>query len=345
MLPSPPPTPAAARKTRCGVLVTNLGTPAAPTAGALRPYLRQFLLDPRVIEPPPARWLWRLILDGIILRVRPRRSARLYGNIWTAEGSPLLVITRRQTMALERELERRLGMPVPVRLGMRYGEPAIAEGLAELAGLGCERVLVFPLYPQYSSPTTGSTFDAVAAALTRTRRVPGLRFIDNYHADARYIDALAASVRGYWAAHGRGKQLLISFHGVPLRYITAGDPYRAQCLETARLLAQRLELKADEWQVCFQSRFGKEPWLEPYADEVFAELGRRQTPRLDILNPGFSADCLETLEELAITGREQFQEAGGGEFHYIAALNDRPEHIEALAAIAARQLAGWVEPD
>jgi ferrochelatase len=327
-----------------GVLLTNVGTPDAPNAPALRRYLRQFLADPRVIEPPPARWLWKLILEGIILRTRPAKSAALYRNIWTDEGSPLLSIVRRQAELLQARLRERFGGPIHVAAGMGYGRPAIAEALRDLRARSCRRILVFPGFPQYSGPATGSTFDAVAAELTGWRWVPELRFNTHYHDHPAYIAALAASVREYWAAHGEPARLMLSFHGLPLRYIQGGDPYHCQCLKTARLLTEALALPADRHRVCFQSRFGKEPWLQPYTDKTLEEWAREGVGRVDTICPPFSADCLETLEEMNITNRELFEAAGGGEYHYIPALNERPDHIAALADIAAERMQGWLTP-
>jgi ferrochelatase len=328
-----------------GVLLTNVGTPDAPTAPALRRYLRQFLWDPRVIEPPPARWVWKLILEGIILRVRPAKSAALYRNVWTDEGSPLLKILRRQAEAMQARLRGVFGEPLHVAIGMGYGSPSIAHGLGELRDKSCRRILILPAFPQYSGATTGSTFDAVAGELSRWRWVPELRFNTHYHDHPGYIAALAASVREYWAANGRPARLLISFHGMPLRYIQGGDPYHCHCMKTARLLNEALGLTGDEAQVCFQSRFGKEPWLQPYTDETLRKWAREGVGRVDTLCPAFSADCLETLEEMNMTNRELFEHAGGKEYHYIPALNERADHIEALADVAARQMQGWLTPN
>jgi protoporphyrin/coproporphyrin ferrochelatase len=326
-----------------GVLVTNLGTPDAPTASALRRYLRQFLWDPRVVEIP--RPLWWLILNGIVLNTRPRRSARLYEKVWTDEGSPLLAISRRQAAGIAGRLSDRLAGPVHVELAMRYGQPSIESGLRRLRDAGARRILVLPLYPQYSGSTGGSTFDAVSQVLRGWRWVPDLRFISDYHADPGYLDALADSIRSYWEARGRGDRLLMSFHGVPKRYLLAGDPYHCQCHATGRLLAGRLGLEDGEWLVTFQSRFGKAEWLQPYTDKTVERLGREGLGRLDVVCPGFSADCLETIEEIGGENREIFETAGGGAFHYIPALNDNPDHLDALADLAMRHLHGWPEAD
>jgi ferrochelatase len=319
-----------------GILLTNLGTPDAPTAPALRRYLAEFLWDRRVVDVP--RPLWWLILHGIILRIRPARSARLYRKVWTADGSPLLLIARRQQALLQQVLEAQWPGRTRVALGMRYGNPSIAAALTELRAAGVQQVLVLPLYPQNSCSTTASTFDAVADALRATRDVPSVRFVADYHADAAYIDALAASVREVRQVGAPAQRLLFSFHGTPERYRTEGDPYHQQCLTTARLTAERLGLNDDEWQVSFQSRFGREPWLQPYTDEVLQALPAQGISHVQVICPGFSADCLETLEEIAGENRELFLHAGGESFHYIPALNDRPDHIAALAGIVAREL-------
>jgi protoporphyrin/coproporphyrin ferrochelatase len=324
-----------------GVLLVNLGTPDAPTPSALRRYLAQFLWDPRVIEWP--RPLWWLILHGIILNIRPARSAKLYQKVWTEEGSPLLVISRQQARALQTELSKRFSGPVNVALAMRYGSPSIAAGLNELRRKGMRRLLVLPLYPQYSATTTGSTFDAVASELKTWRWLPEPRFVNHYAWDADYIEAIATRIRQHWAIHGRGERLLFSFHGIPKRCLLNGDPYHCECHQTARLVAQSLGLKEGSWQVCFQSRFGREEWLKPYTDDVLSDLAANGVKSVDICCPGFAADCLETLEEIAVQSRGLFIEAGGERLNYIPALNDMPEHIRALTAIVMRYTQGWPE--
>jgi ferrochelatase len=326
-----------------GVLLTNLGTPEAPTASAVRRYLAEFLSDPRVIEMP--RWLWRIILHGVILRVRPRRSAEAYHKVWTPEGSPLLVIARRQASALQAALTARLPGPVRVALGMSYGRPAIAEALEELRAAGSRRLLVLPLYPQYSATTTGSTFDAVASVLGTWRWLPELRFITHYHDDPGYVGALVASIREAWANAGEPERLLFSFHGLPRRYFEAGDPYHCMCQKTARLVAHGLDLPPERWAVSFQSRVGREEWLKPYTDHLLKEWGASGIKRVHVVCAGFSADCLETLEEIDQQNRGFFLEAGGEAFHYVPALNDRPDHIAALADLVTRHARGWPEAD
>lgn len=324
-----------------GVLITNLGTPDAPTPRALRRYLAEFLWDPRVVEIP--RSLWWLILHGVILRTRPRRSARLYEKIWTEAGSPLLVHSQRQAQALAALLHMRFAGPVEVALGMRYGNPSIEQGLLQLRAANAQRILVLPLYPQYSAAATASTFDAVSAVLQRWRWLPELRMVNHYHDDPGYITALAESIDAFWREHGRGDRLLFSFHGIPKRSLLAGDPYHCECHKTARLVAEALGLDDAAWQVTFQSRFGRAEWLQPYTSETLHMLPVRGIKRVDVVCPGFAADCLETLEEIEHENRAVFMQAGGAEYHYIPALNDRPAHIEALAELVARHTAEWSE--
>lgn len=326
-----------------GVLLANLGTPEAPTAKALRPYLRQFLSDPRVIELP--RLLWWVILNLFVLTRRPKESAKLYRSIWWDEGSPLLVIGRRQRDAVRAALERRVGGPVHVALGMRYGEPSIAAALRELCDAGCRRVLFFPLYPQYSATTTASTLDALMAELGRWRWIPELRTINGYHDEPAYVAALARSIREHWETRGREpERLLFSFHGIPLRYFLAGDPYHCLCHKTARLTAERLGLADERWEVAFQSRFGREEWLKPYTDKTVQAMAEAGVESLDVLSPAFSADCLETLEELDGLNRELWEEHGGDPegYGYVPCLNDRPDHVELLTDLVLRNLQGWV---
>jgi ferrochelatase len=325
-----------------GVLLTNLGTPDRPTASALRRYLRQFLSDPRVVELP--RPLWWLILNLFVLPFRPRRSARLYAKIWTSEGSPLLVITRRQAVALQDALRQSYGTPLHVALGMRYGAPSIARALRELRGKGCDRIVILPLYPQVASATVGSSFDAVAAELTGWRRMPALRFVAGYHDDPAYVGALAASITEAWQGERRPERILFSYHGIPKRTFLAGDPYHCACHATTRLVAERLGLPEGTALTTFQSRFGREEWLTPYTDQTLRELAASGVADVDVVCPGFAADCLETLEEIAMLNRDVFLAAGGNRYRYIAALNDRPAHIEALAGVCRRTLAGWAVP-
>ncbi len=322
-----------------GVLITNLGTPDAPTARALRRYLAEFLSDRRVVDLPRAVW-WP-ILHGIILRTRPARSAALYEKIWTEQGAPLRVISERQAMQLQERLKINHPGRVRVALGMRYGNPSLGAALRELRAAGAERLIVLPLYPQYSCSTTASTFDALAGELAQPRDLPAIRFIRDYHDHPGYLEALAASIKDAWEDSEPAERLLFSFHGTPLRYREEGDPYYRQSLATAEQVASRLSLPAERWQVVFQSRFGRESWLQPYADETLKALPGEGVRSVDVICPGFAADCLETLEEIAIANRELFLRAGGESYRYIPALNDRTDHIEALAEIIDRELCGW----
>ena len=323
---------------RTAVLLCNLGTPDAPTAPALRRYLAEFLGDHRVVEIPKP--LWWLILHGIILRVRPAKSAAKYASIWTPEGSPLKAWTARQAASLDAAL-RAAGHGITVRYAMRYGNPSIASQLDRLKAEGVTRVLILPAYPQYSGTTTASVFDAVYTWAARIRAIPELRFVNRYHDEGAYIDALAQRIEAHWAEHGRPDQLVMSFHGVPERTLHLGDPYHCECHKTGRLLAERLGLPADRFALCFQSRFGKAEWLQPYTAPTLHTWGSQGVRRVDVICPGFTADCLETLEEIAQEGRDDFLKAGGQEYHYIPALNEDDAWIHALADIAEQHLAGW----
>ncbi len=324
-----------------GVLLINLGTPEAPTPPAVRRYLCEMLSDPRVVEFP--RLLWWPILHGFILRLRPRRAAPAYRSIWTDEGSPLLVVTKRQAIALETSLRSALGTGVMVSAGMRYGNPSIKAALDRLRACGIRRLLVLPLYPQYSSVTTGSAFDAAAAVLKTWRSLPELRVITGYHGHEHYIAALADSIALAWRCRDPGRKLLFSFHGLPQTYHRNGDPYYSQCLETARLVADRLGLDGDRWLVAFQSRFGPREWLRPYTDHTLLEWARQGIDHVDVVCPGFAAECLETLEEIDLRYRKAYLDAGGRQLHYIPALNDGAGHIMMLARLVQRHIQGWPE--
>jgi len=327
---------------RTAVLLVNLGTPEAPTPAALRPYLKQFLSDPRVVEIPRA--VWWLILNGFILTTRPKASAEKYAAIWTPEGSPLRVHTEKQADLLLGYLGQQ-ARPAPlVTYAMRYGRPSIPEAIARLRQQHAERILVLPLYPQYSASTTATVFDAVFAELARMRNVPAIRTVRHYHDHPGYIAALAQNVRDYWMKSGRPDRLLMSFHGVPRFSLDKGDPYHCECQKTGRLLAEALDLKSDQYHVTFQSRFGRAEWLKPYTADTLADLGRLKVRRVDVICPGFVADCLETLEEIAMEGKTTFLERGGSEYHYIPALNERDDWIKALSKIALDNLQGWLEP-
>jgi ferrochelatase len=319
---------------RTAVLVVNLGTPDAATASAVRRFLAQFLHDHRVVEL--SRWLWCPLLHFVILPLRSGRVARNYAKVWMREGSPLLVHSQRLGRALQHALP-----DIEVAVAMRYGNPGIAAALRALEAEGVTRLLVLPLYPQYSASTTAAVFDAVTSELQRWRRVPELRFIADYHDDSGWLDALEARIRAHWDLHGRGSHLLVSFHGLPQRFERAGDPYPRQCEAGARALARRLELPDSEWTLAYQSRFGREKWLEPATDATLQALAHSGIDSVDVVCPGFAVDCLETLEEIAIQNAALFHEAGGAELRYISALNEEPGHVAALAGLARRHLQGW----
>jgi len=325
---------------RIGILLINLGTPTAPTAPALRTYLKEFLSDRRVVEIP--RILWWPILNGIILNTRPAKSAHKYASIWQAGGSPLKVHTEQLTKMLATELAGRSLVPVVVEYAMRYGQPSVESVLRSMKEQGCDRLLVLPLYPQYAASSTATALDAVWRSLLKTRNMPEIRTVRHYHDDPGYIAALKQSVEGHWAEHGRPDVLLMSFHGVPKRSLDLGDPYHCECLKTGRLLAEALGLEPEQYRVAFQSRFGKAEWLKPYTAATLEDLGRNKIGRVDAICPGFAADCLETLEEIAMEGKATFLNAGGGEFRYIPALNTRPTWVSALTDLTLTQLSGWL---
>ncbi|MFC4160994.1 ferrochelatase [Chitinimonas lacunae] len=328
---------------RTAILLINLGTPAAPTAAAVRPYLRQFLSDPRVIEIP--RPLWLPILYGAILTTRPAKSAAKYATIWGRDGSPLAVYTRNQAKLLQGYLGDRFKQPIRVDYAMRYGEPNIAARIMALKSEGCERLLVLPLYPQYAGSSTGSAMDAVYAAMQTLRNPPELRLIKHFHDHPAYIEALARRIETHWQRNRQGDHLLMSFHGVPRFTLSKGDPYHCECHKTARLLAERLGLPTTRYSVAFQSRFGRAEWLKPYTSAVLAELGKQKVGKLDVVCPGFISDCLETLEEIAIEGKADFLRHGGGDYRYIPALNAEPDAISALASVIVPHLGGWLDPN
>jgi ferrochelatase len=323
---------------RTAVLWCNLGSPEAPTAAAVRPFLAEFLSDPRVVEIPGV--LWQPLLHGLILRTRPAASAAKYARIWTGQGSPLTDWTFKQAAQLQDALTGR-GHKIVALPAMRYGQPSIAAQLEALKAGGIDRVLVLPAYPQYSGTTTASLADAAGAWSRTARRMLALRFVNDYHDDPGYIGALAATVQAHWQQHGQPDRLVLSFHGIPQRNVQRGDPYETQCRRTAMALIERLQWREDAWVTTFQSRFGRAKWLQPATDATLRELGRSGVGRVDVLCPGFPTDCLETLEEIAMEGRAAFIGSGGKEFHYIPALNDSPAWMDALAGIAERNLAGW----
>jgi len=326
-----------------GILLVNLGTPDAPTTQAVRRYLAEFLSDPRVVAIP--RFLWQIILHGIVLRTRPKRSAAAYQSIWTDEGSPLLTISKRQAAAIETNLRPRLKGKVSFALGMRYGNPSIASALAQLRRQNIQRLLVLPLYPQYSATTTASIFDAVTNELQRWRWIPEIRFIHRYHDEPAYIATLSESIRAFRQQAGAARKLLFSFHGIPRDYYEAGDPYPDECRATAQGVIETLGLSEDQWLISFQSRFGAQEWMKPYTNETLKAWGAEGVESVQVVCPAFAADCLETLEEVAEENREIFLHAGGKSYEYIPCLNDRPDHIAMLSDLIARHLGGWPESE
>lgn len=326
---------------KLGILLVNLGSPDAPTPSAVRRYLAQFLSDPRVIEAN--RFLWWFALHGIILRIRPSRAAKAYQKVWTDNGSPLVHISKLQTLAIQKKLETRFRGHVIADLAMTYGNPSIESGLQALRKAGARRLLILPLYPQYSATTTAAVFDEVTRVLQGWRWLPDFRMINHYHDHPKYIEALASSIKKQWQENDRGELLLFSFHGIPVRYINHGDPYFCHCQKTARLVADKLALNPDEWKVVFQSRFGREPWLEPYCSVTLQGLPQSGIKKVDVVCPGFAADCLETLEEIQLENKALFIEAGGETFNYIPCLNDSQEHIDTLCEVLTAHMFGWPE--
>ncbi len=316
---------------RPAVLLVNLGTPDAPTPAAVRRYLSEFLHDWRVVDLN--RWLWCPVLHGLILPRRAPKVARTYAAIWREDGSPLLALSRRLAEGLQAALPE-----ASVRLAMRYGNPSVPAVLRELHETGIGRLIVLPLYPQYSATTSASVFDAVTKELAGWRRVPALDFIADYHLDAGWVAAVADSIRAHRAAHGGGERLLFSFHGIPQRFADAGDPYPAQCRASAQAIAAALGLRDDQWRLAYQSRFGREPWLQPYTDRTLDALAREGVKRVDVVCPGFAVDCIETLEEIAVENADVFRRAGGEALGYIPCLNDDPAHVAALAALLKPRL-------
>ena len=326
---------------KTGILLVNLGTPDAPTAQAVRPYLKQFLGDPRVVEIP--RLVWWLILNGVILNVRPKKSAAKYASVWLKEGSPLRVYTERQASLLQGYLGERTSAPVVVDYAMTYGQPSIPDVLRKLKAQNCQRILVVPLFPQYAASSTAPVFDQVFGEMQRMRNMPAIRTIKHFHDHPGYIKSVAANINEYWMKHGRPEKLVMSFHGVPQYTLDKGDPYHCECHKTGRLVAEALGLTREQYTVSFQSRFGKAEWIKPYTTATLLELGKLKTRRVDVVCPGFVGDCLETLEEIAMEGKEDFQHAGGGEYHYIPCVNDRSDWIHALTDLVTENLQGWLQ--
>ena len=328
---------------KVGILLLNLGTPEAPTAKALRPYLKEFLSDPRVIEIPRAVW-WP-ILNMVILNTRPKKSAEKYASIWTPDGSPLMVHTRKQAKLLQGYLGERTRTPMVVDFAMRYGTPSVACAIEKMKAEDCDRILAIPLYPQYAASSTASALDAVFATLQTMRNQPALRTVKHFHDDPGYIAALAQNIHNYWMQNGRPDRLIMSFHGVPKFTLDKGDPYHCECQKTGRLLAEQLGLTSERYRITFQSRFGRAEWLQPYTQPTLEELGKKKVGRVDVVCPGFVADCLETLEEIAMECKTAFLSSGGKEFHYIPCLNENPQWIHALTDLALGNLQGWLAED
>ncbi|MDG1075020.1 MAG: ferrochelatase [Methylophilaceae bacterium] len=328
---------------KVGILLANLGTPDAPTAKALRPYLKQFLMDRRVVEIP--RLVWWLILNGIILVIRPKKSAEKYAQVWMKEGSPLMVHAQKQTQLLRDHLSQTIKSPFAVELGMSYGNPSMQSAIEKLKAQHCNKILVFPLYPQYAASSTAASLDAVWNSLLKMRNVPAIRTIKHYHDHPDYIQALATNIKQFWQVNGQPEKLIMSFHGVPKFHLMKGDMYHCECHKTGRLLAEALGLDRAQYQIAFQSRFGKQEWLKPYLASTLEALGEAKIKRIDVVCPGFSSDCLETLEEIAMEGKHIFQSHGGGDYHYIPALNESEPWIHAMTSIALENLQGWVSTE
>jgi len=325
---------------RIGILLINLGTPEAPTPGAVRTYLKEFLSDPRVVEIP--RILWWPILNLFVLNTRPKVSAQRYAQVWMSEGSPLRVHTERQTTLLRGYLgERANSLPLTVDYAMRYGKPSIPDKLQEMKALRCDRILLLPLYPQYSASATATAFDAAFRCFQDMRNQPAVRTVRGFHDHPGYIAALAQNVRDYWMKSQRPDVLVMSFHGVPRATLDKGDPYHCECQKTGRLIAEALGLKQERYRITFQSRFGRAEWLRPYTADVLVDLARQKAGRVDVICPGFVSDCLETLEEIAIEGKAIYLNAGGRDFHFIPCLNERNDWLHALADIITSNLVGW----
>lgn len=327
---------------KIGIILANLGTPKEPNPSALRKYLGQFLMDRRVVEIPRFIWCW--ILYFIILVFRPAASAKKYAQIWTSNGSPLLVNAQSQTKLLKKYLKVNYKQPIEVALGMSYGQPSMHKALNELKKKNCTKIILFPLYPQYAASSSASAMDSLWRLLLKTRNVPEIRTIRHYHDHPAYINALKISVLNFWKKNGKPSKLIMSFHGIPQKSLYQGDPYHCECHKTGRLLAESLSLKNHEYQICFQSRFGKAEWLKPYFAEVIADLGKQKVNNLHVICPGFSSDCLETLEEINMEGKSIYIDNGGINYKYIPALNSNSIWIDAMGQILDSNMQGWLDP-
>ena len=323
-------------KERIGVLITNLGTPDKPKRKELKIYLKEFLSDPRVIEVPKV--IWQIILRLIILNLRPQKVAKLYKFIWKKEGGPLLVMLKKQKKGIQKILKKK---NIKIEIGMRYGNPNIKLGLEKLRRKSCRKILILPLYPQYCAATTGSTFDKVTEILRKWRWIPEIRFVNNYFEEPMYIECLARSIKKNWKKFGKPQKLIFSYHGIPKKYLLKGDPYHCFCQKTTRLVAEKMKLKEKDYITTFQSRFGPDEWLQPYTDKTLEELPEKGIKKVHILSPGFSSDCLETLEELEVQNKEIFFSSGGEEYNYIKCLNDDLQHLKMLRSLILNHLKGW----
>ena len=328
------------KKEKIGILITNLGTPDKPNKEALKTYLKEFLSDPRIIEIP--KLIWQAILRLIILNLRPQKSAKLYKSIWKKEGGPLLVMLKKQKRGIKKVLQNKL-KNIKIEIGMRYGNPSIKLGLEKLKSKSCRKILVLPLYPQYCAVTTGSTFDKVTEILRKWRWIPEIRFVNNYFEESMYIECLVKSIKESWKKSGKAQKLIFSYHGVPKKYLLKGDPYYCFCQKTTRLVAERMKLKKKDYITTFQSKFGPGEWLQPYTDKTLEELPKKGIKKIHILSPGFSSDCLETLEELEVQNKENFLSSGGERYNYIKCLNDDPQHLKMLGFLILNHIKGWTE--
>ena len=328
------------KKDKIGILITNLGTPDKPNKKALKRYLKEFLSDPRVIEIP--KFIWQTILRLLILNLRPQKSAKLYKTIWKKKNGPLLVMLEKQRRGIKKVLQNKL-KNVKIEIGMRYGNPSIKLGLERLRSKSCRKILILPLYPQYCAATTGSTFDKVTEILRKWRWIPEIRFVNNYFEESMYIECLVKSIKESWKKSGKTQKLIFSYHGVPKKYLLKGDPYYCFCQKTTRLVAERMKLKKKDYITTFQSKFGPGDWLQPYTDKTLEELPKKGIKKIHILSPGFSSDCLETLEELEVQNKEKFFSSGGERYNYIKCLNDDPQHLKMLGFLILNHIKGWPE--